>query len=195
MGNKVKKFKLKINPYWVEKKLKDKNGEETLSRVKDVISKRIDEIENLLLPATVYETFKPEQILPLLPLKEYFPEEIISSLNNCISLTVYAVSLGEKTESWGGDDLEVYRAIIESAREQAVRFVYRLVNEEAKKENYLLGTNLDLPIGKKTKKVFELIDLSCIGLKKEDAAGESTGLGYGMIPWLSNKSSKKKKSD
>jgi hypothetical protein len=190
---KIKKFKLKISPYLVEKKLKEKSYAEILPEIKKIISEKIEEVEKLLLPATVYETFKPEQIFPRLSPKGFFSDD--SEKDNCVSLTIYVIVLGEKTKFMKGDQAEIYQAIIESAQEQARRFVYRLVNEEAKKENYLLGMNVDLPIDEKTRKIFKLIDFNRLGLGKENIIGEQIGFCGGFIPWLSKKKIKTKKSD
>lgn len=190
---KIKKFKLNISAYLVEKKLKEKGCKEILPEIKKIISEKIEEVEKLILPATVYETFKPEQIFLRLIPKGIFSDD--REKDNCVSLTIYLIALGEKTKFTEGDQTEIYQAIIESAQEQARRFVYRLVNEEAKKENYLLGVNVNLPIDEKTKKIFKLIDLSRLDLKKEDISSEQIGLCGGLIPWFSKKKIKIRKSD
>jgi len=201
---KVKKFKLKINSYFVEKKLKEKSDKEIVPEVKKIISEKIKEVENLILPATLYEIFKPEQVLSHLTLKEYlsdvwnesFFSGLTSNVINVVALTLYVITLGKKVKFIEEENYpQIYQAIIETAQEQAVRFVRRLVNEEAKKENYLLGANFDLSEKEKREKIFELIDLSCLGLEKENILREQFGFRIGVIPWFSQRKFKKRESD
>lgn len=192
---KIKKFKLKISPHLVERKLKEQTHREILPEEKKIIREKIQEVENFLFPATVYETFKPEQIFPWL----IKPEQLTQVTNSgpftdeCVALTIFVVILGQKEEFVKEGNLSgIYQAIRDTAEEQAIRFIYRLVNEEVRKENCLPGAIFDLSEEEKIKKIFKLFDLSCLGLSKENIFSEEYGLRTGIIPWFSKRKSKKK---
>ncbi|GEM_PF-3382788 len=185
---KIKKFKIKINPWFVEQKLKSQSLEQTSPEIKKIIGEKIQEVENLLLPATVYETFKPEEVLPLVASVELEP-----SLKDCIALSLFVVTLGGELKF--KEEISyphIYQAVIQSAAEQAARFVYRLINEEAKKENHILGPRIDISSEKEVGKTLELLDAGRIGVILNDNFKIQLSMRVGLIPWLIKRRRKEK---
>lgn len=183
---KIRKFRLKISTWTVERKLKKNNYQEVGSSLKETITRKIDEAEKVILPTTIYDTCKPEEILPLL-----ITEELKSSLASSFALTVFAITLSKKCEFREQiSEPLIFQAIIDGALEQAVRFISRLVNLEAKEEGCLIGMGITLTEEKEVNIVKKLL-----GIKKEDLGSELLGFRVGIIPWLAKKRGKEEKKN
>jgi len=105
----------------------------------------------------------------------------------CVAFSFYVASLGE------GSGLasiaranQIAKVVIQEAEEQAVRFVYRLIREEAKKENCLLTPPSLLKKGEIVKKVWKILGAQRIGV-----TAQSMGIRTGVVGWLSGKKQKK----
>lgn len=183
---KIKKFKIKINPWFVEQRLKSQDFKQASPEIKKIISEKIKEVESSLLPATVYETFKPEEILPLIT-----SAELESSLKNCVALSLFVVTLGvEPRFKEEISYFNIYQAVIQSAAEQAAHFVYRLINEEAKKENHILGPRIDISSEKKVREILELLDVKRIGVILSNDFKIQSSMRVELVPWLVKKRTK-----
>jgi len=205
MGNtkKIKKFKINISVPTIERKLASLGLSEDNPSFKKTVETEIENVCGLFTPACVYETFnlevvssefKPDELTQPFPKKGYPTGEFPTGefgLNlpqeEYVAFSFYVVSLGE------GSGLasiaranQIAKVVIQEAEEQAVRFVYRLIREEAKKENCLLTPPSLLKKGEIVKKVWKILGAQRIGV-----TAQSMGIRTGVVGWLSGKKQKK----
>ena len=153
-------------------------------KVKNCVNKGL----KLLRPATVYETLEKSQVEKM-SVKEHLRDELI---NGNVGLTVFVVTVGEgidreiSEEDKVGDvdAAKILDIIGNMALYQGVRFVKRLISEEAQNENCsveLWVDNLDNSI---QQSLARFIQLDKVGVKIKKSGGFSPSRSVlGLLKW------------
>lgn len=141
MLKKIKKFKLRLRPSYVNRAVKKAlNLSEFDERLENQIQEKILEAEPFLLPQSIYQTFgKKESPEFLNTLWDDIPKRVlsislfISSIDICFESKIAAVAAQ-------GDPLNaaIWEAMGQEALAQCGHFTFRLLTEESAKESCVL---------------------------------------------------------
>ncbi|MFC1566955.1 hypothetical protein ACFL4A_03840 [bacterium] len=174
---KIKKFKVNIREKRVLALLKFKEGiTENQHELLPEITKEIQEAYEYILPAAIYETFKPEEINELYNTSK----EVGALLNNSMSVSLAAVTIGQNfddkvqefTNSSNVSKAVIWDAIGSEAVEQAANFINRLLKDEANLEACELTTRFSPGYGDwditQNQKLLEILNTEKIQLSTNE---------------------------
>jgi hypothetical protein len=114
---KIKNFKIELRKGYILRELK-KRG---IVVTEDELCGKMETLAGLIKPATVYETFKPEDVVS------------IWAGPVSVSVSIFAVTLGMPQQEAASDGVD--EAILKDAMDASVGFVEKLLRMEADKEN------------------------------------------------------------
>lgn len=190
---KIVNFKLEINEKSILNQLNEKKNidEDNLDRVislREKVKNYMKKGLSLLRPATVYETLEKSQVEKI-PIEGHLRDELI---NGNVGLTVFLVTVGDEIdreisgEDKGGDvdGAKILDIIGNMALHQGVRFVKRLISEEAQNENCsveLWSDNLDNGI---QQSLARFVPLDKVGVRIEESGRFSPSRSVlGLLKW------------
>lgn len=166
---KIKKFKITLRFWGVVHQLKEL-GIELTPEIKQNIEHKIAEYDNLILPATVYDTFKTDTVSDVLSLIQT-PKLSKRSVAASFFISVvgdHTTALFPQKDATNQIGNQIINAVIAEAVEQSANFVYKLLSEEAKKEKCNLGPRTQITDDEAIKKVINLLQSTCIGLNADN---------------------------
>lgn len=144
---KIKKFKVRLRKREIIHNLKlNTQIQEITPQIEEVILKEIEKSEEYLSPASVFDTFSPDAAEKNFDLE--FEQE-----SKPVAVSVVVVTVGSAIEKeiecakQRGEKLhsDIIQAIGLEACDSSINFIYRILNEEAREEEYSL-----MPIEKTT---------------------------------------------
>ncbi|MFA5858388.1 MAG: hypothetical protein WC955_04915 [Elusimicrobiota bacterium] len=192
---KIKKFKLKLSQYYVERGLKKRVPGFDPDIAPDGVKDNIEGLVQQLEPAVVYETLPVKDVV-----KDFFQTTKIPKKAVAISFFIYNFGRNElKLTSSDAIPQEISEkvfvdTVIEEANKLSSTFIINLLKEEAKKDD----CNLAEPVYV-LDKVFEeyindMLNGEKIGVELGSCAGANlAGLTFGYIYWLSKSKGKQSK--
>ncbi len=182
---KIKKFKLKLNYWNIERLLKKNIPAYDTQLSTDIIKPYINKIVAQLEPALVYETMSVKD----LDLKLFSQEQITKKT---VAITLFIFNLGDKTiDVMVNNDTQVdkavlYNSVLDDAVRQTTNFLLRLVKDEAEKEECELSEKQIVSDINLCAYIAEKLDITKIGVlpgNKENINGLTTG----YLVWYARK--------
>lgn len=171
--HKIKKFKISLRPASVRKNFKVLAGPERLTQeAEEIISREYGRAHAWTSSAAVYHTFRRDQWPTFISIPQDSAEPA--------AVTLCAATIGTDVENeieraGAPDGLQALTlaALAEEAAEATMGFIYRLLSEEAKKEDCELGDRLDLPSPDSLTAALATLEADKIGVSLKGPGGFS----------------------
>ena len=142
---KIKKFNINLRKSRIYRDLKQKI--DVTQEIEEAVEKNIEEVKNIIFPASIFKTFSFKEL----------DKEIIDRINiskNTLAVTFSGVTIGfeieEKIKESEIKKENIKKLILESiskeALEQSSNFIYKIIEEEAKKDNCEISIKAEIPL-------------------------------------------------